>query len=60
LDIRELGMNHIELDPHGSHVALTNEHPRGFEHGDLDGWKALDEKNVIETLNGGFDVQHYT
>jgi hypothetical protein len=25
-----------------------------FEHGDH-GWKALDEKNVIETLNEGFD-----
>jgi hypothetical protein len=26
----------------------------GFEHGDH-GWKALDEQNMIETLDGGFD-----
>jgi hypothetical protein len=60
-------MKHIELDPHGSHVAPTNEHPRNlgevylsvlsfdFEHGDR-GWKALDEQNVIETPNGGFEI----
>ena len=23
-------MKHIDLDPHGSHVALTNEHPRNL------------------------------
>jgi hypothetical protein len=26
----------------------------GFEHGDS-GWRALDEQNMIETLEGGFD-----
>jgi hypothetical protein len=30
LDIRELGMKLIELDPHESHVAPTNECPRNL------------------------------
>jgi hypothetical protein len=29
-DIRELGMKHIESDPHESHVDPTNEHPRNL------------------------------
>jgi hypothetical protein len=29
-DIGELGMKHIESDPHGSPMAPTNEHPRNL------------------------------
>jgi hypothetical protein len=32
---------------------ITYDPELGFEHGD-NGWRDLDEKNVIETLEGGF------
>jgi hypothetical protein len=43
------------MNTQGTWRGISTSSELGFEHGDR-GWKALDEHNVIETPNGGFEI----